>query len=138
MRLHREHGLNPTMTTCFICGGAKDILLVGAASRDFPEECRNTDGSMKRMIGATDMAPCQECEKLMEQGIILISVRDGESGNNPYRTGGWVVVREEMIRRLIKPSGLLEHILRSRMAFLPDETWDAIGLPRGNQEGEVA
>ena len=35
--LHKEHGLNPTMDTCFYCNEPKDILLVGARVSKFKE-----------------------------------------------------------------------------------------------------
>ena len=32
-----------------------------------------------------DKEPCEECKKLMEQGIMFCSVRNGEKGDNPYK-----------------------------------------------------
>ena len=67
----------------------------------------------------------------MKQGVILISTKGGEHGNNPYRTGGWCVIKDEAIERMISNTDLREHILRARVAFVPDEAWDFLGLPRG-------
>jgi hypothetical protein len=83
-----------------------------------------------------DHEPCDECKKLMEQGIILISVKDSDVGSdNPYRTGGWVVVKDEAIKRALKGDAG-KGILASRIAFVPDLIWDAMGLPRGEHEAE--
>ena len=120
IKLHPKYGLNPTMTTCFICGDAKDILLVGNASKK----------EMPHKIGCIDKKPCQKCKEYMTQGVICISVKDGESGDNPYRTGGWCVVKTEFIERVINDIQLLNDILKKRVLFLHDTVWDAIGLPR--------
>ena len=66
----------------------------------------------------------------MEQGIILVSVRDGEEGENPFRTGAFVVVRERLIREAIQPQEVVDHVLKARFAFIPDDAWDKLGLPR--------
>ncbi len=78
-----------------------------------------------------DQEPCDDCAKLMEQGVILISVDEQKTDDlkNPWRTGGWVVVWDEFIERVFKPRELVEQVLRKRVAFLPDEVWCMIGLP---------
>lgn len=132
MRIHQKYGVNSTMTTCFYCGEPKDILLVGAAVAKAKEAglC-SSDGKMDRSIGCIDKEPCQKCQEYMKQGIILISVKDGEEGDNPYRTGGWVVIKEEVIKRIVQPEAIAVDIIKQRMAFIPDAVWGALGLPRG-------
>jgi hypothetical protein len=68
----------------------------------------------------------------MEMGVILISVdeKKSEDQKNPYRTGGWCVVKEEAIRRAVTSPELLEDVMKKRVAFLPDDVWDMLGLPR--------
>ena len=86
---------------------------------------------------AFDKEPCDKCKGYMEQGIILISIDEEKSAgdmDNPYRTGGWAVVKEEAILRIGLSPTLEQDILRRRMSYLTDETWDALGLPRGSQE----
>jgi len=90
----------------------------------------NSDGKMNRNMGCIDKEPCQKCQDYMEQGIILISVKDGEEGDNPYRTGGWVVVKEEVIKRMASSEELADNIIKSRVSFVDDETWNLLGLPR--------
>ena len=48
---------------------------------------------------------------------------------DPYRTGGWVIVKDEAVRRMIQPEALVEHIIKRRMCFVPDSVWTALGLP---------
>ena len=86
IKLSPKYGLNCAIPLCFFCNKAKnEILLPGRLPGDV-EAPRNA---------VWDKKPCQECAGYMQQGIILISVKDGESGagDNPYRTGGWCVVK---------------------------------------------
>ena len=65
----------------------------------------------------------------MEQGIILVSIRDGESTSNPYRTGGFVVVKEDAVKEFSTPE-MFEKVKKARFAFIEDSVWNALGLPR--------
>ncbi len=121
IRLSDKHGVNPAIPKCFICGESKnEILLFGKLKGDAE--------APHGMV--LDKVPCDKCEEYMEMGIILISTRDGEEGDNPYRTGGWAVLKEEAVVRMINDPEVLEGIVKKRMAFVPDEVWDAIGIPR--------
>lgn len=78
----------------------------------------------------------EECPKCGSRNIHSSRVQDAEDPQNPYRTGGWVVVTDEAITRMVHPAEMAEDILRKRMAFVPDDAWDLIGLPRGDIETE--
>jgi len=140
--LDEKHGVNPGLMNCFICNEPKGLILYGQMSKSMKEAVKSTGlevGSYGRAPDGLviDMEPCDKCKGYMEQGIILISVRDTEDEEemkNPYRTGGWVVVKEEVIRRIVHPAEMAEDILKKRMAFIPDEAWDMLGLPRGDKE----
>lgn len=119
IRLHSKHGLNPVLMNCFLCGEAKGIALPGAAMKELAPR-----GGL-----CFDKEPCDKCRKLMTQGVILISVKPGSDHDNPYRTGGWIVVRDEAIGRIFDPESAAG-ILKSRVAFLEDDAWDNIGFPR--------
>ena len=123
IRLSPKHGVNPAIPKCFVCGEDKnEILLVGLmrGDREAPKSA------------AWNTEPCDQCLEHMKTGVILISVRDGEEESNPYRTGGWAVVRDEAITRMVS-AVQCDQILEKRMAFVPDEVWDALGLPRGGE-----
>lgn len=124
LRLPDKHGVNPSISQCFFCGETKnEVVLVGRLPGD--EQAPHQ--------AVFDMEPCETCKGHMERGIILISVSEKltKDRKNPYRTGGWVVLKEEALRRMIKAPEVLEDILKRRVAFVPDEVWDKIGLPRG-------
>lgn len=115
--LSKKHGVNPTIPLCFYCNAPKnEIILTGHLPND-TEAPKNV---------VWDKVPCDKCQAWMEQGIILISVRDGETSDNPYRTGGWTVIKEEAFRRIFKDC---DDVLKKRVAFVPDEAWNKIGLP---------
>lgn len=106
------------MANCFFCGEPKYLLLDRRLKPTFARS------------GVYDQEPCDKCKEFMTQGIILISVRDGESGDNPYRTGGWVVIKEEAAKKMFTDDRLLGKV---RCIFVEDTTWDKLGLPRGKQ-----
>lgn len=148
---------------CFVCGEVKSdsLVLLGASNRvDTCPSCgaqiyggANVKGGERSCPACGHKAykcferrtlrdserihqngTCQECQKLMEQGIVMISVDEEKSTDmkNPYRTGGWCVLKEESVRRMIDTPELAEQICRERVCFVPDDAWDQLGLPRGD------
>ena len=107
------------MTQCFFCGEAKEVLLDRRLRKTLPR------------MAVYDHEPCDKCKDWMKQGIILISVQQGSDQKNPHRTGGWIVVKEDAFKRIFKDSN---EALRKRIAFVEDEVWDAVGLPREGKE----
>lgn len=126
LQLSEKHGVNPSITQCFVCMKEVGLALFGKMKGDV---------EAPRKVCLPDDPPCEECSNLMEQGVILISVDESKSPDlqNPWRTGGWVVVRDDFIERVVQPDTLKDSILNKRMAFIPDEAWDMIGLPRGEE-----
>jgi hypothetical protein len=103
MRLHKTAGLNPTIPLCFICGKPKnEIALLGAAYKQ--------EAPMHMTV---NKEPCEECKELSKRGVVLISVRDGESGDNPYRTGQLIVIKDEAYERIFGK-------ITSRFCFVED------------------
>jgi hypothetical protein len=48
-----------------------------------------------------DVHPCDGCQKILNDGgHFIIETRDGESGDNPYRTGRYLAVTHEAAERL--------------------------------------
>lgn len=120
IRLSKKHGVNPTIPTCFYCGEKKnEIILAG----ELPGDAEAPKDAV------WDHVPCDQCKRWMQKGVIVISIRDGETGENPYRTGGWVVLTESAVRKFASPMAV-QDMLRSRVCFMPDEVWDHLKLPR--------
>lgn len=129
--LSPQHGVNPCIPKCFFCGRDKnEILLLG-----------RLPGDAEAPRGAVfNCEPCDKCAQHMRDGIILISCDPDRSPNmqEPWRTGGYAVVKEEAIRRMVDPPELCETICRKRAAFIDDATWTALGLPALQGAGHTA
>lgn len=116
IRVSEKYGVNPAIPVCFFCGKEKNmVILAGRMGIEDKEAPRHA---------VWDHEPCDECAEYMKQGVMLMSVRDGESGQNPYRTGRMAVVKEEAAKRMFN-----ETICQSRFAFIEDSLWFKMGLP---------
>lgn len=116
MLVHLDFGLNPTIPQCFFCGEDKnEVALLGAAFKG--------EAPMHMCI---NKEPCDKCKGYMQQGVIFIGVKDGESGENPFRTGRFCVIKEEAVKRMLNNSYFVP---QSRVAFIEESTWVALGLP---------
>lgn len=122
--LSPQHGVNPSLGLCFFCQQPKEVLLFGRLKHD--------EQAPREVV--TNMEPCDECAGLMRRGVILISVDPAltEDKNNPWRSGGWCVVRDEALERW-KTAGMdkevVDAMLEKRVGFIEDEAWERIGLP---------
>lgn len=126
VRLSEKHGLNPSLVKCYFCG--EDVAPLGRLPGD----------AEAPRAGVHDMEPCDACASLMSRGVLLISVRDEEIERinqareeipNPYRTGGWIVVRDEAVSRIFNAEDA-EDLRHRRWGYIEDQVWDTIGFPR--------
>jgi len=123
IRLSPNHGVNPSITKCFLCGEDKNELVLFGKLKGDAEAPRSV---------VLDKEPCDKCKEYMQKGIILISVDEFKSKGdteNPYRSGGWVVVKDDVIKRAIAEP---DDVLKERVAFITDDVWDQLGLPRSD------
>lgn len=123
IRLSEKHGVNPSVEQCFYCMKDMGVVLFGRMKGDVKAPYK---------VCLPDQEPCAQCKEYMKQGVVLVSVRDpapGDDQNNPYRTGGWVVVKDDLIRKAVKPKELVDNILKKRVAFIPETVWKSMGLP---------
>lgn len=118
IRLHPEYGVNPSMLQCFACGGDAGIALLGYnGGKEAPTKMCTHD------------SVCQKCEEHMRLGVILIETRDGERGDNPFRTGRQWVVSEDFIQRTFEKD-MADHCLKRRLAFIEKSTADMFGFDK--------
>lgn len=95
LTLSAKHGLNPSVETCAICGKDMSVVCFGAHYKD--ENGKHTEAPHKICMGHY----CEDCQKVIDNGgIFFIEVLDGQSGNNPYRTGRLCAVKEEAVKRM--------------------------------------
>lgn len=71
-----------------------------------------------------DRSPCDKCKGYIKQGVILISVKDGENGDNPYRTGKFCVIKTEAAKKMFT-----DDVMKARICFVTDTDWGKLGLP---------
>lgn len=134
---------------CFYCGQDKgEVLLATKFNRAMEPLCDM--GKLHQRV--LDMEPCANCRALMERGIIVIVIDDSKSDRgwhipryydltpaqrragkepqmippNPYRTGHFMVVTEDFIRRVF--DGVADQVCRARWTFMDYEAADKIGL----------
>ena len=134
IRLSPAYGVNPAIPRCFYCLEDKnEVILAGMMFGSGSREIKAPQGKV------WDKIPCDKCQDYMKQGIILISVDEAKSKDdldNPWRTGGWVVVSEDFVKRELRPQEFVDGLLKKRAAFVPDAAWDMLGLPRGDEAKE--
>lgn len=119
------------LTRCFFCGEPDRILL---CKRYRPDGQPVTDMAEfhDKII---DKEPCPKCADLMKQGVMFLVVKDGESGDNPARTGELHVVKDEAVKRLLEKSPeLLASILKSRMTYIEESVARKIGMEKPQPE----
>lgn len=133
------------LTHCFFCGKPDKILL---AKTYLPsgQPLHDLEPANGKVI---DMEPCQECEELMKKGVILLTIDSAKSDKNwnkppddrhlpperrerwmpnPHRTGGFFVLTDDAIRRLISPEEMASHIIKYRWSFIEHEAAERLGL----------
>jgi hypothetical protein len=101
IRLSQKHGVNPSIQKCFICGKDIGLVLFGKLKDDTeaPKYVQNGE--------------CDKCKEAKKKGVFILAVRDGEIGENPYRTGQLVCVKEEAFRKMCTieiPAGRLMYM----------------------------
>ena len=96
IRISKKYGLNPSVTHCVCCGKEYGITLFGTAWKD--KNGHTAEAPRDVMQGL-----CDDCQKVVDaKGLLIIEVRDGEKGNNPYRTGKITGITKEAKERIFK------------------------------------
>lgn len=141
IRLYPEHGVNPTIPTCFWCG--KDKNEVALLGRAFKEKAPMTGLIL-------DYGPCDECEANMARGITLVEAGHPSVVGKPAfaktgplsdiaPTGRWLVVTEGALDEIISDRHLLNHVKNTRKAFLTRDVFEMLmpkeeATPNGKPE----
>lgn len=97
IRISKQFGVNPSITRCECCGKDYGIAMFGTSWKD-PKTGKTAEAPREVYMGL-----CDDCKKVVESGgLMLIEVRDGETGNNPCRTGRVVGISKEAKERMFK------------------------------------
>jgi len=106
IKLSPKHGVNPSIVHCICCGKDYGIAMLGRLKGD-KEAPRDIYQGL-----------CENCQGVIDKGgTLIIEVKDGESGNNPYRTGRIVGVSKDFKER--------NHI-ESSIMYMEHSTYDKV------------
>lgn len=125
------------LARCYFCGDIHQIVI-----GKYLSPMRQVEEMHGKVIS---MRPCAKCEDLMKQGIILIGIIHGKSEKgwnippplpddrrgwmpNPYRSGGWAVMKESAFMRLFKPDSSGAFGLKHRWMFIEHGAGVQIGM----------
>lgn len=120
IKLSPEHGLNPSMITCFWCGKDKGVALMGRIDRD--------DKQAPAKI-FHDYEPCDDCKELFSHGIHIIGVSDtptfpnqpsikSYNGTNLYPTGTFTLAKPEFIIRILESEDAARQVLEAKTMLM--------------------
>lgn len=81
--LSEKHGVNPSITTCFYCGEATGIALMGKLKGDVeaPKEC------------CCSLEPCDKCKEKWKNHLLVVEVFN--ESRNP--TGRWFAINKSVV-----------------------------------------
>ena len=135
--------LGVALTKCFYCLEGDKILLNKTLTPHMASKVEKMNGCV------LDMEPCPKCAEYMKQGIIFITIDDDKSEQdwnkphpgedhfipNPYRTGGFAVIKEDAEARFM-PKEMTDFAIKHRYMFIEDAAAKKIGM-FSNKEVEV-
>ena len=93
LRLSKEHGLNPSLLVCHICGKDIGVALLGANC------CK------KAPYRITSMDLCDDCKQKVKEGnTFILSAKQIPDGIKP--TGAYMIVPNDCLNVPIPPKGI--------------------------------
>ena len=112
IKISKKYGLNPSVTHCQCCGKVTGVALFGASWKN-PKTGKTAEAPRSVAMGL-----CDDCKNVIDHGgVMIIEVLDGETGENPYRTGRIVGCSEGFKKRnhIDTPMVYMEHSMFSRL-----------------------
>jgi hypothetical protein len=157
--LHETKGVNPRLmdSLCPVCGETTGVIVL-LGREDYKDVCKScgftvyggakdscpkchTHGWQRKTIDEWEKlkttSVCPKCQDFMKKGVVLISVKSGDTDKkDPYRTGRLCVVKDEAIKRIF-PEHLRTDVLARRVCYVADDMWDLMGLPKKDVESKL-
>lgn len=123
---------------CYYCGDIASLGIGKTMVEGISSRLKEADNKV------IDMNPCSKCEGYMKQGIILLTIDNEKSTPgwnippidpderkhwipNPYRTGGFFVVKEEYIQKIFDKTNT-DLAMRLRFSFIEHEAAEMLGF----------
>ena len=111
--ISQKYGLNPSIAHCECCGKEIGIALFGTGYKD-------KEGKTAKAPMNVSMGLCDDCNNVIKaEGLMIIEVRDGETGNSPYRTGRIVGITKECKEKAFKD-------INSPIAYMEETTFSKL------------
>lgn len=125
--MHSNNEMGLAIHRCFYCCEPKNEIVM---SKNLGN-CKVNKELNESHDKVVNMIPCEDCQERMKQGIILIGVDYDKSPPGwetvtdtmptPYRTGHFIVVKDQFIEDNIKDSDMKDKVLKLRWTFIPKE-----------------
>lgn len=119
----KENNFEVALIKCWFCGEDKGLIMNSLLTKKNAQQIREAHGK------AIDLEPCDNCKKLMEQGVMLfeiVKVPDNPK-KLPERTGRMCVVRDRAFENF-PDKDFAEQVIKRRYGFIQSELWNTIGL----------
>lgn len=115
MYLSAEHGLNPSLGVCWICGAENGELVLLGANKG------------QKASPKTASSACQRCVNTTRVGVIFVEVED-EGGHSAKRTGRVLALHEDTVKAMGMSPATLISVLKKRVCLVPKASWEAMGF----------
>jgi len=97
VRLSKKYGTNSSIAACECCGEEYGVIMFGTSWKD-PETGKTAQAPHKVYKGF-----CDKCQAVVDGGgLLIVEIKDGEKGPNPYRTGKLVGITKEAKERIFE------------------------------------
>lgn len=108
---------------CFFCGKDKGLIMNSRLTPKAAKAVKECNGK------AIDLEPCEDCKKLMVQGVMLFEIESvpDDSRQLPERTGRMALVKDSAFDNF-PDEDYKNQVLKRRFGFIQKEFWDAMGL----------
>jgi len=117
--LSEEHGVNPSILVCPLCGADTGIALLGKQK-----------GDKKAPKFMSDLKPCDKCKDMMKTHVVIVEAEQCDGGHR-LLGGVWYLplsVAEKM---------LAKEIVDRRAAFITTSTAEQLKLPRKGSNEDI-
>ena len=108
---------------CYFCGKEKGLIMNSLLTSKAAKAVKECNGK------AFDLIPCDDCKKLMEQGVMLFEIEavPTDPSQPPERTGRMAVVKDSAFDNF-PDRDFAKQVLKRRFGFIQKEYWEQMGL----------
>lgn len=136
IKLSPKYGLNPTIPMCFFCGKPKQEVVIMGHIQERDRNGKPIKGSdveaPHQML--LDYTPCDECSKIMENGITLIGVKPSD-GRHPdiqkgfYPVGNFITITPDGFEHVFKDvldKNTYDNVIKTRRLLIDSDELDKL------------